>query len=110
MLYRYSGQEDFAVGTPIAGRTATETEKLIGFFVNTLVLPAEVGGNPSFREVLRRMKEKTVGAYAHQDVPFERLVDSLQIERNVNRSPLFQTMFAFQNAGLGAGLDLGQEL
>ena len=110
LLYRYSGQEDFAVGTPIAGRTATETEKLIGFFVNTLVLPAEVGGNPSFREVLRRMKEKTVGAYAHQDVPFERLVDSLQIERNVNRSPLFQTMFAFQNAGLGAGLDLGQEL
>ena len=110
LLYRYSGQEDFAVGTPIAGRTATETEKLIGFFVNTLVLPAEVGGNPSFREVLRRMKEKTVGAYAHQDVPFERLVDSLQIERNVNRSPLFQAMFAFQNAGLGAGLDLGQEL
>ena len=110
LLYRYSGQEDFAVGTPIAGRTATETEELIGFFVNTLVLPAEVEGNPSFVEVLRRMKEKTVGAYAHQDVPFERLVDSLQIERNVNRSPLFQTMFAFQNAGLGAGLDLGEEL
>ena len=110
LLYRYSGQEDFAVGTPIAGRTATETEELIGFFVNTLVLPAEVEGNPSFVEVLRRMKEKTVGAYAHQDVPFERLVDSLQIERNVNRSPLFQAMFAFQNAGLGAGLDLGEEL
>ncbi len=107
LLYRYSGQEDFAVGTPIAGRTATETEPLIGFFVNTLVLPAEVGGGPSFRQVLQRMKTKTMGAYAHQDVPFERLVDSLQIERNVNRSPLFQAMFAFQNAGLGAELDLG---
>ncbi|MBZ5521196.1 MAG: non-ribosomal peptide synthase/polyketide synthase [Acidobacteriia bacterium] len=106
LLYRYSGQQDFAVGTPIAGRAEMETQGMIGFFVNTLVLPAQVSGNPSFREVLRRMKEKTVGAYGHQDVPFERLVDSLQIERNVNRTPLFQAMFSYQNAGLGAGLEL----
>ena len=107
LLYRYSGQQDFAVGSPIAGRNEVGTEDLIGFFVNTLVLPAQVGGSPSFGEVLRRMKKKAVGAYAHQDVPFERLVDSLQIQRNVNRSPLFQVMFAFQNATLGASLDLG---
>jgi non-ribosomal peptide synthetase component F len=110
LLYRYSGQVNFAVGTPIAGRSEVETEGLIGFFVNTLVLRAAVGGSPSFRQVLRRMREKTLGAYGHQDIPFERLVDSLQIERNVNRTPLFQAVLAFQNEGLGAGLNLGEEV
>jgi len=107
LLYRYSGQENFAVGTPIAGRNEVETEGLIGFFVNTLVLGAAVEEGLSFRQVLRRMREKTLGAYGHQDIPFERLVDVLRVERNVNRTPLFQAVLAFQNEGLRAELDLG---
>ena len=107
LLYRYSGQEKFAVGTPITGRNEVETEGLVGFFVNTLVLAAQVREGRSFREVLRRVKEKTLGAYVHQDIPFERLVDALQVERNVNRTPLFQAVLAFENEGLGGELKLG---
>ena len=107
LLYRYSGQEKFAVGTPITGRNEVETEGLVGFFVNTLVLAAQVGEGRSFREVLRRVKEKMLGAYVHQDIPFERLVDALQVERNVNRTPLFQAVLAFENEGLGGELKLG---
>ncbi|MFB1485371.1 amino acid adenylation domain-containing protein, partial [Corallococcus sp. RDP092CA] len=100
LLSRYSGQDDISVGTPIAGRGRTETEGLIGFFVNTLVLRAKLGGNPSFRELLAQARETTLGAYAHQEVPFEKLVEELAPTRDTSRSPLFQVLLSFQNAPL----------
>ena len=97
LLLRYSGQEDFTVGTPVAGRNRPELEGLIGFFVNTLVLRAGLGGNPGFRELLARTRTTALEAYAHQDLPFEKLVEALNHERDLSRNPLFQVMFALQN-------------
>ncbi len=97
LLARYSGQHDIVIGTPIANRTRIELEGLIGFFVNTLVLRSNVADNPSFHTLLERVRETTLAAYAHQDLPFEQLVEALQPRRDMSRSPLFQVMFIFQN-------------
>ena len=105
LLYRYTGQEDIVVGSPIANRTRTEVEGLIGFFVNTLVLRANFAGNPTFRELLGRVRNTALDAYEHQDLPFEKLVEELQPERSLSYSPLFQVMFVLQNAP-SMGLEL----
>jgi amino acid adenylation domain-containing protein len=97
LLFRHTGQEDIVVGTPTAGRNRAEIERLIGFFINTLVLRTDLSGNPSFRELLRRVREVTLGAYDHQDVPFEKLVEELQPQRDLSRTPLFQVFFNMLN-------------
>ncbi|WP_186001748.1 non-ribosomal peptide synthetase [Corallococcus sp. Z5C101001] len=101
LLSRYSGQDDVSVGTPIAGRQRQETEGLIGFFINTLVLRSRVDGGQSFRQLLARVKETALGAYAHQDVPFEKLVEELQPQRSLSHSPLFQAVLVLQNTPAG---------
>ena len=101
LLYRYSGQSDIAIGSPIANRNRSEIESLIGFFVNTLVLRSRFADNPSFENLLTQVRETTLKAYEHQDVPFEQVVEALQPQRSLAYSPLFQVMFVLQNAPMG---------
>ncbi len=98
LLYRYTGQTDLLVGTPVANRTHSEIENLLGCFVNTLVLRTDVSGEPSFRELVKRVRDTALAAYTHQEYPFEQLVKELQPERTLSHTPLFQVMFVFQDA------------
>ncbi|HEV7860841.1 MAG TPA: amino acid adenylation domain-containing protein, partial [Pyrinomonadaceae bacterium] len=97
LLSRYSGQQDILVGTPVAGRQRLEIEGLIGFFVNTLVLRTQLSPDATFIELINQVREVLLAAHAHQDLPFEKLVEALQVERDLSRSPLFQVMFVLQN-------------
>ena len=105
LLYRYTGQEDLCVGTPVANRDRAELEGLIGFFVNTLALRTDLGGEPTFRELLRRVREETLAAYEHQDLPFEMVVEAVRPERDTSYNPLFQAMFIFQAGATGTSGD-----
>ena len=100
LLFRYSGQEDIVIGSPIANRRRPELEQLIGFFVNTLALRTSLQGAPSFVEVLSRVRQTALSAYEHQDLPFERVVEALNLERDLSHAPLFQVMFSLQKAPL----------
>ncbi len=97
LLYRYTGQEDIIVGTPIAGRNREETEGLIGLFLNSLAIRTNLEGNPTFRQLLHQVREVTLEAYSHQDLPFEKLVEELQPERSLSRHPVFDVMLNLNN-------------
>ncbi|MGB3534213.1 MAG: amino acid adenylation domain-containing protein [Microcoleaceae cyanobacterium] len=98
LIHRYTGNEDIIIGSPIANRNRAEIEKLIGFFVNTLALRVNLSGNPTFEEVLQRVRQVSLEAYQHQDLPFEQLLEELKITRSLSHTPLFQIMFVLQNA------------
>jgi len=107
LLHRYTGQDDILVGAPVAGRTRAETEDLIGFFVNTLVFRSRLSAATTFSDLLRAVRETTFQAQAHQDVPFDKLVEELQPARDPSRQPLFQTMLVYQNMPIPS-LELGE--
>lgn len=100
LLFRYTDEPDLVIGTPVANRSRTETERLIGFFVNTLPLRVDLSGNPSFRALVARVRETALGAYDHQDIPFEKLVEEIKPERDLSRNPIVQVMFSYQSAPL----------
>jgi hypothetical protein len=98
LIWRYTGNEDILIGTPTAGRHDANLEKLVGFFTSTLVVRSNLAGNPTFVQLLQRVRDTTLEAYEHQDLPFEKLVEALKPQRSLNHTPLFQTMLVFQNA------------
>ena len=106
LLYRYSGQSDLIVGSPIAGRQHADLEEQIGYYLNTLALRTQVDGQGSFVDLLKGVKQTTLGAYAHQAYPFDRLVEDLQLVRDPSRSPLFDVVLILQNVELGSEPDL----
>ncbi len=106
LLYCYTNQEDILVGSPVAGRTRAETKGLIGFFINTLVLRTDLSGNPSFQELLKRIRKVALEGYVHQDLPFEKLVEELQPQRDLSYNPLFQVMFILQNTPIPSVMSL----
>ena len=106
LLFRLTGQDDIVIGAPIAGRNRPETENLIGCFINTLALRTDLSGNPRFRDLLHRVRETTLAAYSRQDLPFEKLLDALQIERRLSHMPLTQALFDFINTPTAPPLDL----
>ncbi|WP_298427802.1 non-ribosomal peptide synthetase [uncultured Kordia sp.] len=108
LLHRYSGQTDIAVGTPIANRSQLEISQLIGFFINTIVMRSQVESQKSFAELLQEIKQTSLAAFTHQDVPFEKIVDHVVVDRDQSRSPLFQTMFILQNNEETTGISLGE--
>jgi amino acid adenylation domain-containing protein len=118
LLARYSGQEELMVGTQVANRTRVETNDVVGSFVNTLVLRMDATGNPRFRELVRRVKQAALEGYAHQDVPFEKLMEELRPKRDLSRAALFQVMFDLQSApieegkshGVTSGLEIGSQV
>ena len=110
LLSRLTQQDDLVVGTPIAGRTRTEVEHLVGLFVNTLVLRVDLTGEPSFADVMRRIRETALGAYAHQELPFEKLVEVLQPQRKAGQHPLVQAMLVLHNAPARSGLTANFEV
>ena len=97
VLARYSGREDVVIGSPVAGRQRSELESLIGFFLNTLVMRSDLSGNPDVRTLLARVRETALGAYQHQDLPFEKLLEALQPARSLSTPPLVQVMFNLHN-------------
>jgi amino acid adenylation domain-containing protein/non-ribosomal peptide synthase protein (TIGR01720 family) len=107
LLYRYTGQQDICIGTPIAGRQHQDIEGLIGFFVNTLALRSEVDGNIRFQELLQQVKQTTMEAYEHQEVPFEKIVEALELHRDISRTPIFQVLFSLQNMEENGNVELG---
>ncbi|MES2733434.1 MAG: non-ribosomal peptide synthase/polyketide synthase [Bacteroidota bacterium] len=108
LLYRYSGQTDICVGSGVAGRTQQEVEGLIGFFINTLALRSDLSNNPTFTEVVQQVKQTTLGAYEHQEVPFEKIVEAVVKERDPSRSPLFQALFGSQNTPEAIDVEAGE--
>ena len=100
MLSKYSGEEQIVVGTDLANRTMPETERMIGFFINLLAVRTDLSGNPTFRELLRRVRERLLEAYAHQEVPFPKGVPEIQPERTTTHNPIVQVLFVMQNAPL----------
>ncbi|MCP4173315.1 MAG: non-ribosomal peptide synthetase, partial [Fuerstiella sp.] len=98
LLHKYSGEDDIVIGTPISGRQQTELENLVGFFLNTLALRVDASNDPSFAELLERTKQTALQSYAHQDLPFEKLVEELQPERDMSHTPVFQHMFIWQDS------------